>query len=357
MNGWQVFVDVPRHPPVELKTGESIVGRSRSAQVHIPDSTVSRQHARILVGALGEVNVEDLGSSNGTYVNGEKVEGRRRLADGDRILVGDAELRVRIVAPVASSEATVRMVLPPLGAPPATGGGPAAAPPRPAPTAPAAPPPRPSSPPPAAPPLAAGVPAYTTPFPAQAGVAPPRPVDPPLHAEAAPEPPRRERVLSSITGIEAMPIPDANGGALEEARLARARPAGILVRLVAALVDMALVAFGGVALGALGLLLPLAPGQKMAVVYGLVTGLGLIYPMIFWAIRGATPGKMLLGLSVVVAGRKPGTGIGFGPALMRALGYVASGALFGIGFVLIAFTSQRQGLHDLIAGTRVLRLR
>ncbi|HLF57019.1 MAG TPA: FHA domain-containing protein, partial [Thermoanaerobaculia bacterium] len=118
MNGWQIFVEVPGHAPVELKPGESIIGRSRTSQVHIPESTVSRQHARLVVGGLGEVGVEDLGSSNGTFVNGEKVEGRRKLQDGDRILIGDAELRVRIVAPVAAAEATVRMVLPPLGPPP-----------------------------------------------------------------------------------------------------------------------------------------------------------------------------------------------------------------------------------------------
>ncbi|MCM2268881.1 MAG: FHA domain-containing protein, partial [Thermoanaerobaculia bacterium] len=126
MNGWQIFVEVAGRPPFEVRPGESIIGRSRMAQVHINESTVSRQHARILASPIGEVTVEDLGSSNGTYVNNEKIEGRRRLADGDRIHVGDAELRVRIVAPVAASEATVRMSLPPMSAP--MGGPPPAVP-------------------------------------------------------------------------------------------------------------------------------------------------------------------------------------------------------------------------------------
>jgi hypothetical protein len=117
MNGWQIFVEVAGRPPYEVRPGESIVGRSRMAQVHINESTVSRQHARILTSPLGEVTIEDLGSSNGTYVNNEKIEGRRKLADGDRVHVGDAELRLRIVAPVAPSEATVRMSLPPMTAP------------------------------------------------------------------------------------------------------------------------------------------------------------------------------------------------------------------------------------------------
>ena len=98
MNGWQIFVEITGRPPVELRPGESIVGRSRTCQIHIPETTVSRQHARLTSSSLGEVTVEDLGSSNGTFVNGEKIEGRRRLVDGDQVLVGDAELRMRIVA-------------------------------------------------------------------------------------------------------------------------------------------------------------------------------------------------------------------------------------------------------------------
>jgi uncharacterized RDD family membrane protein YckC len=50
-------------------------------------------------------------------------------------------------------------------------------------------------------------------------------------------------------------------------------------------------------------------------------------------------------------------GLGWGTAIVRALGYMVSGALLGIGFLLVLFTSQKQGLHDLIAGTRVVRMR
>ncbi|KAB2958303.1 MAG: FHA domain-containing protein, partial [Thermoanaerobaculia bacterium] len=119
MEGWQVFFEIPGKPPVELREGESIIGRSRTSAVHIPETTVSRQHARVTVNDGGIVLLADLGSANGTVVNGEKVEGDRRLADGDRVLVGDAELVIRILAPAEAADATVRVVIPPLGPPPA----------------------------------------------------------------------------------------------------------------------------------------------------------------------------------------------------------------------------------------------
>ncbi len=70
-----------------------------------------------------------------------------------------------------------------------------------------------------------------------------------------------------------------------------------------------------------------------------------------WGTVGATPGKKLLGLRVEGAdGRFP---IGPGRAGVRLLGYAASFLLLGLGFVLIALAGE--GLHDRIAGTRVVR--
>src|SRR5512143_2352976 len=114
MEGWQVFFEIPGKPPVEIGDGESIIGRSRNSAVHIPETTVSRQHARVRVSGPGQVDVEDLGSSNGTFVNGEKAEGARRLHDGDHVTVGDAELVIRILAPLEPAEATVRVAIPPM---------------------------------------------------------------------------------------------------------------------------------------------------------------------------------------------------------------------------------------------------
>ena len=79
----------------------------------------------------------------------------------------------------------------------------------------------------------------------------------------------------------------------------------------------------------------------------------IFYYVYFWGARGATPGKSLLGLTVVTeSGETP---IGYGRALLRLVGYAASSLLLGLGFLLIAFSPDRRGLHDRIAGTRVER--
>ena len=79
--------------------------------------------------------------------------------------------------------------------------------------------------------------------------------------------------------------------------------------------------------------------------------LGAAYFIDFWGWRGATPGKDLLDLRVTDEdGPSP---IGLARAALRFLGYVLSAASLGIGFVMIAATGD--GLHDRVAGTRVLR--
>jgi len=57
------------------------------------DSKVSRNHARLLLSGNGRWSVEDLGSTNGTYVNGVRVT-RQELIRGDTLLVGTTALRL-----------------------------------------------------------------------------------------------------------------------------------------------------------------------------------------------------------------------------------------------------------------------
>jgi two-component system response regulator AtoC len=73
---------------VDLPDGVDVTfGRSRGATVHVESEKVSRMHARIRrSGDLLEV--EDLGSRNGTRVDGEKISGLRRVASGDEIVIG-----------------------------------------------------------------------------------------------------------------------------------------------------------------------------------------------------------------------------------------------------------------------------
>jgi len=76
---------------LELPDGEFAVGRSASCQLSLDDPLVSRRHAVFTV-AAGVVVVEDLGSRNGVLVNGQKIEGRFKVAPGDKVLIGSQEL-------------------------------------------------------------------------------------------------------------------------------------------------------------------------------------------------------------------------------------------------------------------------
>jgi hypothetical protein len=72
---------------------ETMIGRAENAHVSLPDPGISRLHARILREGDDFV-VEDLGSTNGTEVNGQLIK-RRRLADGDRVRLGNSTLQFR----------------------------------------------------------------------------------------------------------------------------------------------------------------------------------------------------------------------------------------------------------------------
>jgi len=72
---------------------EIIIGRSSDLDMVLVEDMVSRRHAKI-TSTDADVFIQDLGSTNGTFVNGEKIAGRARLAEGDRILVGTSIIKV-----------------------------------------------------------------------------------------------------------------------------------------------------------------------------------------------------------------------------------------------------------------------
>jgi hypothetical protein len=77
----------PPQPPVQLpREGEVSLGRSRDCEVRLPDADTSRRHAKIVC-AGGRFVLHDLGSTNGTFVNGERVS-ERALEPGDRVQIG-----------------------------------------------------------------------------------------------------------------------------------------------------------------------------------------------------------------------------------------------------------------------------
>jgi uncharacterized RDD family membrane protein YckC len=266
-----------------------------------------------------------------------------------------------------SAAAAVALDIPPSGPPESKREPPVAAPasvptpaPSPAPPAPALVP-APAPPPPVAAPLsipaspAASAPAAST------GAPPPvvRPVD--LRAHRKPASRAREAAARAVVPAPApertprvpRPVPSAE---LEPAGFGRRLAAGIIDHVAVGLLQAAVLTpvlwyWWSQPLPSEASQLPIVPvGVSLALV-PLAVVLACAYFIYGWGVRGATPGKTALGL--VVVGDHGGFPIGASRATVRLLGYVLSGALFGIGFLMIAFGGS--ALHDRVAGTRVVR--
>jgi pSer/pThr/pTyr-binding forkhead associated (FHA) protein len=78
---------------LKLNQGVTSVGRHDDCVIRIKSSQVSRRHCEI-VEAAEKLTIRDLGSSNGTYVNGKRISGQQALKPGDEITVGAVSLRV-----------------------------------------------------------------------------------------------------------------------------------------------------------------------------------------------------------------------------------------------------------------------
>src|SRR4051794_13790640 len=77
----------------KLADGEYVIGRRSDCQIFVPDMRVSRQHARLW--KTGEAwEIEDLGSNNGTFVNGVKVQSATQIRHDDEILIANNRIRV-----------------------------------------------------------------------------------------------------------------------------------------------------------------------------------------------------------------------------------------------------------------------
>jgi pSer/pThr/pTyr-binding forkhead associated (FHA) protein len=76
---------------IRLESGQTI-GRE-GCEIVLPDPEVSRRHATLRA-ADGGITIEDLGSLNGTFVNGRPIEAATPLAPGDTVQIGNTVLRV-----------------------------------------------------------------------------------------------------------------------------------------------------------------------------------------------------------------------------------------------------------------------
>ena len=74
----------------KVDSDKTIIGRGQKAQVRLLDDGISREHAQLVIEG-NKIFLQDLGSTNGTFCNGLKVD-RRELADGDKILVGSTTI-------------------------------------------------------------------------------------------------------------------------------------------------------------------------------------------------------------------------------------------------------------------------
>jgi uncharacterized RDD family membrane protein YckC len=78
-----------------------------------------------------------------------------------------------------------------------------------------------------------------------------------------------------------------------------------------------------------------------------------IYFVVCWAMMGQTPGKLSVGIKIIRSDNSP---MDLRCAFMRFLGCILCVLTLGIGFIILAFDSHKQGLHDRIAGTYVVKM-
>lgn len=94
--GWLIVKEGPRRGQIMPIKDGSLVGR-KGADVILPDPTVSELHARFRVEG-DQFVVWDLGSANGTFVNGERIRQATLLKENDEIRIGDTLLVLKVLA-------------------------------------------------------------------------------------------------------------------------------------------------------------------------------------------------------------------------------------------------------------------
>ena len=102
---FQLVVLRGRSATTALKLGDGVTtaGRHDDCQLRIKSSEVSRRHCQFFE-KNGMLLVKDLGSSNGTLLNGKKIEGQRVLEPGDELVIGPVKLRVEKFGQPAASK-------------------------------------------------------------------------------------------------------------------------------------------------------------------------------------------------------------------------------------------------------------
>ena len=346
---------------IELPLGESVLGRSVDSDLHLENQTISRRHATIASTSQGYI-LTDQGSANGTWVNGKQVT-RHLLRHEDSICFGtavavfheppdpDATIQIDVQGLLEKAHKTAALNVADLledepTRPPEARPRPPAA--QPAPQAPAPsvqPPPERPAPPPAA--------------------ASPAPPPPPASTEPRPAPPPRLAGEQELRPSAPPVAPPARASKAATPRQKSVVPSGrkyggFWIRVLAWIVDgVILTVFGGlltfgvgILAGALGSRAPALQIYLLPITWAVTLFLPALYLVFGWARSGRTFGKMACGLRVV---HEDGGQLGFGGAIVRLIGYMLSSLIFCIGYLMVAFTDRKRGLHDMLAGTVVVR--
>jgi len=346
-----------------LEPGETVIGRGRDCDLVVDDPTVSRNHALLSI-AGDRVTLQDLESSNATFVDGQRLRGETVLVAGSRLRFGRVRGGLGRGGIVPGQGPRDRFCIAcgdsvPPGATTCPSCGEPLSPERrmsrseavgvsdvlPVGEALASP--------------ARGLDETRPPFPlpwetdadATMARAPSRSTE--AGAPARPEPGEEAAPPVPETPAEqAEPeAPEREAG--ETPRFLPA--AGFWRRSAAALVDGAGVAAAGgaawAAAAATGLASPAWPAWATGAAVAVLASLAV--SVVGWSRWGTTPGKRWLDLWVCDLDGRPG--IGAGRALGRWLGYLASAALLGTGFLAAGLSASRRALHDRLAGTYVAR--
>lgn len=97
------FVLTWRGGRTDLIDGQHVVGRDPEVELSFDSPGVSRRHALLRVSGAS-VTIEDLGSKNGTFVGGRRIDSETALLVGDRICVGSLEITLRALTGLATTE-------------------------------------------------------------------------------------------------------------------------------------------------------------------------------------------------------------------------------------------------------------
>ena len=102
---WSMTITSPKSKPLQIKltSGKMMIGRVVTSDIVINDNAASRRHAEIYYDPMTELlGINDLKSSNGTYVNRQRISGFYRLHDGDVIRIGQTEMHLAKIADVVT---------------------------------------------------------------------------------------------------------------------------------------------------------------------------------------------------------------------------------------------------------------